>query len=66
MYDNCVILSRNSTKNVIKENEKEADKYAAKYDKAIQSNSKENSNKVQESFICLLVKTVAISPMMTV
>ena len=61
MYDNCVILSRNSTKNVIKENEKEADKYAAKYDKAIQSNSKENSNKVQESFISRLFKTKSVS-----
>lgn len=61
MYDNCVILSRNSTKNVIKENEKEADKYAAKYDKAIQSNSEENSNKVQESFISRLFKTKSVS-----
>lgn len=61
MYDNCVILSRNSTKNVIKENEKEADKYAAKYDKAIQSNPKENSNKVQESFISRLFKTRSVS-----
>lgn len=61
MYDNCVILSRNSTKNVIKENEKEADKYAAKYDKAIQSNPKENSNKVQESFISRLFKTKSVS-----
>ena len=61
MYDNCVILSRNSTKNVIKENEKEADKYAAKYDKAIQSNPKESSNKVQESFISRLFKTKSVS-----
>lgn len=61
MYDNCVILSRNSTKNVIKENEKEADKYAAKYDKAIQSNPKENSNKIQESFISRLFKTRSVS-----
>lgn len=61
MYDNCVILSRNSTKNVIKENEKEADKYAAKYDKAIQSNSEENSNKVQESFISRLFKARSVS-----
>ena len=61
MYDNCVILSRNSTKNVIKENEKEADKYAAKYDKTIQSNSEESSNKVQESFISRLFKTKSVS-----
>ena len=61
MYDNCVILSRNSTKNVIKENEKEADKYAAKYDKAIQSNPKESSNKAQESFISRLFKTKSVS-----
>lgn len=61
MYDNCVILSRNSTKNVIKESEKEADKYAAKYDKAIQSNPKESSNKVQESFISRLFKTKSVS-----
>lgn len=61
MYDNCVILSRNSTKNVIKENEKEADKYAAKYDKAIQSSSEESSNKVQESFISRLFKTKSVS-----
>lgn len=61
MYDNCVILSRNSTKNVIKENEKEADKYAAKYDKAIQSSSEESSNKIQESLISRLFKTKSVS-----